>query len=195
MRNLGITIAGITFVILIIKMSIDPDSKAKYLKLTKHVLIATILITLSLSLIEIPKYYFGSTVEITDGQITDMTIGKIEDKDCQGRETVNIDGKIYVVTDTNIKLRAISENEILLESTSTQFGVEIGVGDCIIENCSKLKLFSECQGTFKGFFADTKYYRDSEGTIFPVGTTYRTYIQIKNQGKFTNSTENGSRWR
>ena len=84
-----------------IKMGTDPDNKAKYIKLTKHVLIATVLITLSLTLIEIPKYYFGSTVEITDGQVTDMTIGKIEDNDCQGRETVNIDGKRYVVTDTN----------------------------------------------------------------------------------------------
>ena len=69
MRNIGITIAGITFVVLMIKVGTDPDNKAKYLKLTKHILIATVLITLSLSLVEIPKYYFGSTVEITDGQV------------------------------------------------------------------------------------------------------------------------------
>ena len=64
LRNIGIGIAGITFIILLIKMSIEPDEKSKYIKLTKHLLIATILITISFSLVDVPKMYFGSTVEI-----------------------------------------------------------------------------------------------------------------------------------
>lgn len=47
LRNIGIGIAGVTFIILLIKMSIEPDEKSKYIKLTKHLLIATILITIS----------------------------------------------------------------------------------------------------------------------------------------------------
>ena len=188
MRNLGITIAGITFVVLMIKIGTDPDNKAKYLKLTKHVLIATVLITLSLSLVEIPKYYFGSTVEITDGQVADMTIGKIEDKDCQGRETVNIDGKRYVVTDTNVKLSALSDDYPFIQVYKTLGGVEMNMGKYKLENCCILRLFSECQGTFKGFFADIQYYRDSEGIIFPATSTYSQYQAIKgNGGSFTNN--------
>ena len=182
MRNIGITIAGITFVVLMIKVGTDPDNKAKYLKLTKHILIATVLITLSLSLVEIPKYYFGSTVEITDGQVADMTIGKIEDKDCQGRETVNIDGKRYVVTDRNVKLSAISDDYPFLPVNKTAGGVELDAGKYKLENCCILRLFSECQGTFKGFFSDMKYYRDSAGTIFPVTSTYSQYQAIKGNG-------------
>ena len=36
-------------------MSIEPDNKAKYLKLIKNIVIASILITLSLTLLQIPK--------------------------------------------------------------------------------------------------------------------------------------------
>ena len=179
-----------------IKMGTDPDNKAKYIKLTKHLLIATVLITLSLTLIEIPKYYFGNTVEITDGQVTDMTIGKIEDNDCQGRETVNIDGKRYVVTDTNVKLSAISEDRPFMQVQKTSTGIEIDTGKYYLENCCILRAFSECQGTFKGFFADIKYYRDVEGTIFPAIATYKEYLSMKgNGGTFTNNSGDGSRRR
>ena len=34
-RNIGIATAGITFVILMIKIATDPDNKPKYIKLTK----------------------------------------------------------------------------------------------------------------------------------------------------------------
>lgn len=171
-----------------IKVGTDPDNKAKYIKLTKHLLIATILITLSLTLVEIPKYYFGSVVEVTDGQITDMTIGKIEDKDCQGRETINIDGKRFVVTDTNVKLTAITEDSVFMQVFSTTSGVETNVGKYELKNCCILRAFSECQGTFKGYFADIKYYRDSEGTIFPATAKYSEYLKIKGQGgSFTNN--------
>lgn len=179
-----------------VKIATDPDNKPKYIKLTKHLLIATVLITISLTLVEIPKNYFGSTVEITDGSTSDMTIGKIEDKDCQGREVVNIDGKRYVVTDTNVKLSAISEDTAFMQVFSTTSGVETNVGKYGLENCSILRAFSECQGTFKGFFADIKYYRDSEGTLFPVETTYSGYQAIKgNGGGFLNGGGNGSRRR
>ena len=176
-----------------IKVSTDPDNKTKYIKLTKHLLIATVLITLSLTLVEIPKYYFGSTVEVTDGQVSDMTIGKIEDKDCQDRETVNIDGKRYVVTDRNVKLTAISKDGVFMQVIPTTSGIETNIGNYGLENCCILRSFSECQGTFKGYFADIKYYRDSEGIIFPATATYTEYLTIKGQGG--NFTNNGRRWK
>jgi len=158
-----------------IKMGIDPDNKVKYIKLTKHVIIATVLITISLTLIEIPKYYFGSSVEVTDGQVSDMTIGKIEDADCQGRETINIDGRRYVVTDINVKLSALKDNQAFIKVIQTSNEL----GECQLQNCSILRAFSECQGAFKGYFAEIKFFRDSDGMIFPVTTTYSEYIQMK----------------
>ena len=181
-RNVGISIAGITFIVLMIKMTTDQDNKAKYIKLTKHLFIATILIFLSLSIIEIPKGYFGSSVEMTGGEIEEMTIGKIEDKDCQDREVVNIDGKRYVVTDTNVKLYAVNEESYFMQSFESTSGIETAFGNHILENCCILKLFSECQGTFKGFFANNKYFRDSDGFIFSVETTYEEYAKRKNAG-------------
>lgn len=161
-----------------IKMGIDPDNKAKYIKLTKHVIIATVLITISLSLVEIPKHYFGSTVEITDGQISELTIGKIEDADCQGRETINIDGKRYVVTDINVKLSALKDNQAFIKVISTTNELK----ERQLENCSILRAFSECQGAFKGYFAEIKFYRDADGMIFPITTTYLEYTQMKENG-------------
>ena len=182
MRNLGITIAGITFIVLMIKIGVDPDNKGKYIKLTKHLIIATILITSSLTIVNIPKYYFGTTVEITDGKLSDMTFDKIEDKDCQNRETINIDGKRYVVTDEGVTLCAVDEEGRFSISTTTPAGIETGFGKYKLKNCSILRLFSESQGTFKGFFADVKYYRDSDGIIFPATATYGEYLSIKKQG-------------
>ena len=67
---------------------------------------ATILITVSVSLVEIPKYYYGDQVSIIDNKQSQTTIAELRDNDCQGRETINIDGKWYVVTDTGKKLGA-----------------------------------------------------------------------------------------
>ncbi len=178
MRNIGVSIAGITFIILMIKIGTDSDNKAKYIKLIKHLIIATILIFISLTLIEIPKTFFGDTAEITGGETEKMTIGKIEDKDCDGRETVDIDGKRYVVTRTNVKLTAFTEKSIFTEYVPNRYGTGIK-GDYNLENCSILKSFSECQGTFKGFFANAKYYRDADNFIFPVSYSYAEYIQSK----------------
>ncbi len=160
-------------------MSIEPDEKGRYIKLIKHLLIATILITLGMSIVNIPKFYFGSAVEIVDDQTSKLTIGDAVDKDCQNRETVNVEGKIYVVTDTSMKLSANDEEEKftkIMHSSSTT--VEVGER-YTIANCSVLKSFSECQGTFKGFFAEAKYYRDGDGLIFPADYTYRQYIEYK----------------
>ena len=66
-------------------MSVEPDNKMKYIKLAKNTVIASILITLSLSLLEIPKSYFGTPVGIADEGTSDITFAKIEDKDCQNR--------------------------------------------------------------------------------------------------------------
>lgn len=110
-KILGISIAGITFIVLMIKIAIEPEMKAKYIKLTKHLLIATVLITVSVSIAELPKHYYGSKIEIVDSKESETTIAELKDKDCQGRETVNINGKWYVVTDSNKKIGALTEND------------------------------------------------------------------------------------
>lgn len=186
MRNVGITIGGITFLIFMIKMGVDPDNKARYIKLAKHTIIASILITLSLTLLEIPKDYFGSPVGIADEGTGDITFAKIEDKDCQNRETINIDGKRYVVTDTNKKIAALTDNESLHDA----FGLYSS--GKVVENVCYLRLFNECQGFWKGYYADIVYYRDADGFIFPSSYTYSQYIGQKGQGgTFSN---NGRRW-
>ena len=163
-------------------MSIEPDNKAKYIKLIKNTIIASILITLSLSLLQIPKDFFGDAVGVADEGTADGTFAKIEDKDCQGRETVNIDGKRYVVTDTGKKIAALSENESLHEA----FGLYSA--DKVIENVSYLRPFNECQGFWKGYYADIEYYRDEDGFIFPASFTYSEYVLYKgNGGTFTNN--------
>lgn len=158
-------------------MGVDPDGKARYIKLAKNTVIASILITLSLTLLEIPKDYFGSPVGIADIDIGEVTFAKIEDKDCQNREIVNIDGKRYVVTDTNKKLASISDNETLSEA------VGIYIGGIFIENVSYLRPFNECQGFFKGFYAEIDYYRDSDGYIFPSTFTYNQYLSHKSEAR------------
>lgn len=55
LKIIGVSIAGITFIVFMIKIAVEPEYKEKYIKYTKHLLIATVLITLSFSLIDIPK--------------------------------------------------------------------------------------------------------------------------------------------
>ena len=57
-------------------MSVEPDNKLKYVKLLKNTIIASILITLALSLLEIPKSYFGTPVGIADEGTSDITFAK-----------------------------------------------------------------------------------------------------------------------
>ena len=175
LKIIGISMAGITFIIFMIKIATEPEMKSKYLKLTKHLLIATILITVSLSLVEIPKHYYGSVVSIVDNAEAEATIAELKDKDCQGRETINIDGKWYVVTDTGMKLGALTEGDSLDNVTTNGF-YDTGK---VVENVSFLRLFSESQGTFKGYFADVIYYRDQDGLIFPRDYTYSQYQSLK----------------
>lgn len=175
-RNIGIAIGGITLIILLIKMSTDPDNKGKYIKLIKNTIIASILITLSLTLLQIPKDFFGEAVGIADDTTGDVTFAKIEDKDCQGRETVNIDGKRYVVTDTGKKIAALTDTESLRDA----FGIYSS--GKVVENVCYLRPFNDCQGFWKGYYADIEYYRDSDGFIFPSSFTYPEYISYKGQG-------------
>lgn len=154
-------------------MSVEPDNKVKYAKLAKNTIIASILITLSLTLLQLPKDFFGTPIGIADEGIGDITFAKIEDKDCQEREIVNIDGKRYVVTDTNKKIVALTDSEALHEA----FGVYSN--GKIIENVCYLRPFNDCQGFWKGYYADIKYYRDSNGYIFPSSYTYSDYINHK----------------
>ena len=159
-----------------IKIAIEPDNKAKYIKLAKHTIIASILITVSLSLIDIPKKYFGSQVKIVDEGKSEITFSKIEDKDCQNREVVTINGKRYVVTDTEKTIAALTDEESLREA----FGL-YSTGK-VVENISYLRPFSDCQDFWKGYYADIEYYRDADGFIFPSSYTYQEYIGHKNQG-------------
>lgn len=138
-RNIGIAIGGITLIILLIKMSTDPDNKGKYIKLIKNTIIASILITLSLTLLQIPKDFFGEAVGIADDTTGDVTFAKIEDKDCQGRETVNIDGKRYVVTDTGKKIAALTDTESLRDA----FGIYSS--GKVVENVCYLRPFNDCK--------------------------------------------------
>lgn len=175
LKIIGISIAGVTFVALMVKIAVEPEMKSKYLKLTKHLLMATILITVSLSLVEIPKHYYGSTVSIVENKEAETTIAELKDKDCQGRETINVDGKWYVVTDTGMKIGALTENDSLDNVTTVGF-YDTGK---VVENVSFLRLFSESQGTFKGYFADIVFYRDQDGLIFSRDTTYSQYQALK----------------
>lgn len=175
---IGISIAGITFIVFMIKIAIEPEYKEKYIKYTKHLLMATVFITLSLSLVDIPKHCYGDSMQIVDSQVSETTIAELKDKDCQGRETINIDGKWYVVTDTNMKIAGLTDNDTLDNVTTIGF---YSSGK-VVENVSFLRLFSECQGTFKGYFADIVYYRDSDGMIFSRDTTYPEYQALKNGG-------------
>lgn len=182
MRNVGIAIGGITLIILFIKMSAEPDNKARYIKLIKNTVIASILITISLTLLQIPKNFFGEAVGIADEEIGDVTFAKIEDKDCQGRETVNIDGKRYVVTNTGEKIVALTDDEPLHEA----FGLYST--EKVVKNVSFLRPFNDCQGFWKGYYADIVYYRDEDGFIFPSSFTYPQYTAYKGQGgSFTNN--------
>ena len=74
LRIISISISGIAFVILMIKITVEPEYKSRYIKYTKHLLIATVLITVSLSLVEIPKHYYGNTIEIVDNIESETTI-------------------------------------------------------------------------------------------------------------------------
>lgn len=183
LKIIGISMAGITFIVFMIKMATEPEMKSKYLKLTKHLLMATILITVSLSLVELPKHYYGSSITIVDNEKSETTIAELKDKDCQGRETINIDGKWYVVTDTGWNIEALTEDGIMIKKYQTLAGYEYSLGKYEIENVSVLRLFSECQGTFKGYFADISYYRDSDGFIFPATYTYAEYQSAKSDNR------------
>ena len=179
LKIIGISVAGITFIIFMIKIATEPEMKAKYLKLTKHLLIATVLITVSLSLVEIPKHYYGSTITIVDNKESQTTIAELKDKDCQDRECINIDGKWYVVTDTDKTLYNYygMVDSVLPMSSGYKLNVYSTVA---LKNVDVLRLFSKCQGTFKGYFADIEYYRDEDGFIFSAEYNYSQYEDAKN---------------
>lgn len=156
-----------------IKMAIEPDNKAKYIKLAKNTIIASVLITIALTFIEIPKTYFGETAKIADEGTADPTFAKIEDKDAQNREVVTINGKRYVVTDTEETIAALTDDEALHDA----FGLYSS--DKVVENVCYLRPFGDCQDFWKGYFANIDYYRDSDGFIFPSSYTYPQYRDAK----------------
>lgn len=187
LKIIGISIAGISFIAIMIKIATEPEMKSKYLKLTKHLLMATVFITISLSIIEIPKKYYGNKIEIVDDKTADATIEDLKDADCQGRETVNVNGRWYVVTDSGKKLGALGEGDSLDDVSVVGFYDTAKV----VENVSFLRRFSECQDFWKGYFAETVYYRDGDGLIFPREYTYSDYIRLKESQKQQENTEGG----
>ena len=179
LKIIGISIAGIGFIILMIKIAVEPEMKGKYLKLIKHLLIATVFITISLSIVDIPKHYYGSKIAIVDNEQTTTTIEELKDKDCQGRETLNVDGKWYVVTDTNWTLYNYYGMADSFSPMSNTYKLNI-YSTVALKNVDVLRLFSESQGTFKGYFANIEYYRDTDGFIFPSTYNYSQYLDAKN---------------
>lgn len=157
-------------------MAIEPDSKAKYIKLAKNTIIASVLITLALTFIEIPKDYFGESVQIADEGLGDPTFAKIEDKDAQNREVVTINGRRYVVTDSNKTL----SSEGWVDGKLRQ-AVGLSASSKNIKNVSFLRPFSDCQDFFKGYYASIDYYRDGDGFIFPSSYTYDEYQNGKEE--------------
>ncbi|MBR0491558.1 MAG: hypothetical protein IJJ82_05900 [Clostridia bacterium] len=157
-------------------MAIEPDSKAKYIKLAKNTIIASVLITLALTFIEIPKDYFGGTVQIADEGLGDPTFAKIEDKDAQNREVVTINGRRYVVTDTG---KTITSTQSI--DGSLKQGVGLYGASKTIKNVSFLRPFGDCQDFWKGFYASIDYYRDSDGFVFPSSYSYDDYINAKEE--------------
>lgn len=168
-----------------IKIVIEPEEKHRQIKVLRNILTAFVLVILTFSIIEIPQYYYGTEVSIADSEFAEMTFADIKDKDIQGRETININGKWYVVTDTNEKLGALTGDSKL--SVVTDFGLYSV--DKVVENVSVLRKFSECQGFFKGYYAEIWYFRDSSGFIFSNGTTYDEYIAMKKANTNIENTE------
>lgn len=179
LKIIGISIAGIGFIILMIKIAVEPEMKSKYLKLIKHLLIATVFITISLSIVDIPKHYYGSKIAIVDNEQTTITIEELKDKDCQGRETLNVDGKWYVVTDTNWTLYNYYGMADSMMPMSNRYKLHV-YSTVALKKVDVLRLFSKCQGTFKGYFADIEYYRDEDGFIFSADYNYSQYEDAKN---------------
>ena len=167
MQGIATIMATIAFIVCVIKIVVEPDNKHRQIKIIKNILTAYVLVILTFSIIEIPKYYYGTNIGITDSEFAEMTFADIRDKDVQGRETININGKWYVITDTNEKLGALTGDSKL--SVVTNFGM-YSTG-CVVENVSVLRKFSESQGFFKGYYAEIHYFRDSNGYIFPKDTT------------------------
>lgn len=171
LRNIGIVIAGATFIVLVLKMVIDPENRQKYIKLNKNLIIATVLVTLALSLTQIPKGYFGDTVKITDDVLADMTFEKIVDKDVQGREVLEVNGQWYVVTDTDksvIGMHGYTDMITTVIVVNLQQDGKLDKTDIMGSGVDYLRLFSKCQGTFKGYFATIEYLRLQNDEIIKV---------------------------
>lgn len=184
LTGIGITICGGYFIYYVYCLKTnDEGERQRNIQNIRTTLMATVLITVSLSLVEIPKHYYGSTVSIVDNQKSETTIAELKDKDCQGRETINIDGKWYVVTDTGWTLQAMMKDGFLTRKQYYLTGQPMLTTKYEIENVSVLRLFSECQGTFKGYFADFAYYRDADGFIFSATWNYEQYENAKNSSE------------
>lgn len=162
-----------------VKMVVEPENKLKYIKLSKHLLVASVFITLALSLVELPKNYYGSKIEIVDPKIAEPTIEKIRDDDCQGRECVYVENRWCVVTDRDVSIRFYGELTLC-----DKFGTYTNYENLPYEelgNVDVLRRFSECQGFFKGYYADILYYRDSDDFIFPADYNYEQYTNAKQE--------------
>ena len=83
----------------------------------------------------------------------------------------------YVVTDRNWTLyNYMGQMNTVAMSRAYRLNV---LSTVALKHVDALRLFSECQGTFKGYFADIKYYRDEDGFIFPATYNYSQYESAK----------------
>jgi len=102
MQILTATFCGLIFVVSIISIILNPTDESVLKKYKKRMINAGVFMVLVLMIFPIKDTitnYFGTDVGIGNIEAVNATFADVKDKDCQGRETVVIDGKLYVVTD------------------------------------------------------------------------------------------------
>lgn len=149
-------ISGITIMINSKDESIIKKHKSRII----HALIFMVLVIVIFPIKDLVIIYFGDDVGVGEIEAVDPVFAKVTDKDCQDRETIRLDGKYYVVTDTDKYSSQIdswnANYGTLLESYLFQSGQ---VSSMTGNKFDFIRPFDDCQGWFKGFYADVVYVR------------------------------------
>lgn len=149
-------VCTVSILICLIKMLTTEDSST-YKSKIKNSLIALVLISSICVFINVFGNYFN-TSEMGIGK-TNKEIGMlgdsslVSDKDIQEREIVVINNIKYVVTDRNVKLHKRTGDGKILQ------GVGTPPNDQYLGEYDILRLYSESQDFYKGYFAEKKFYR------------------------------------
>lgn len=153
---LVMAISGITIMINSKDESIIKKHKSRII----HALVFMVLVIVIFQVKDLIVTYFGNDVGVGEIEAVDPVFAKITDKDCQGRETIRLDGKYYVVTDTDKYLSQIDNWNwnygTLLESYLFQAKE---ISDMTGSKFDFIRPFDDCQGFTKGFYADVVYIR------------------------------------